>query len=192
MYRRVDRRFHESHADVFLDHANRSKIAFEMQRQWRRVSKLILSERKKKKTKDPAREKESERKRDEHERLERLAFKGEHHGTRLSGHVRPTIQLSQDIWTARRVSGFVFFGAFNDTLRGPTELHKRLADPHRRISFACKIDPMVEYSFHCESNVKPKTFNLRTNTSRIFQRLHASLPRLNCKSLIVVRTFEKN
>lgn len=165
-----------------------------MQRQWRKVSKLILSEREgKKKIKDPAQEKESERKRNEHERLERLAFKGEHHGTRLSGHVRPTIQLSQDIWTARRVSGFVFFGAFNDTLRGPTELHKRLADPHGRISLACKIDPKVEYSFYFESNppVKPKTFNVRTNTGRIFPRLHASLLRLIIATRRRFRTFEK-
>lgn len=52
-------------------------------------------------------------------------FKGEHRGgSRLSAHVRPTIQLSRDIWTARRVSGFVFFGAFNDTLHGPPELHE--------------------------------------------------------------------
>lgn len=58
-------------------------------------------------------------------------FKGEHRGPRLSGHVRPTIQLSRDIWTARRVSGFVFFEAFNDTLHGPPELHESV-DPHAR------------------------------------------------------------
>lgn len=103
-----------------------------MQRQRRKVLGLILSARrgaKREKMKDPARKKKRE-KRNEHERLERPAFKGEHHSTRLSGHVRPTIQLSQDIWTARRVSGFVFFGAFKDTLHGPPELHERLVDLH--------------------------------------------------------------
>lgn len=52
--------------------------------------------------------------------------------TRLSGHVQPTIQLSRDIWAARRVSGFVFFEAFNDTLHGPPELYESLPSIHAR------------------------------------------------------------
>lgn len=62
----------------------------------------------------------------------------EHRGTRLSGHVRPTIQLSQDIWAARRVSGFVFFEAFNDTLRGLPELHEPSSIYTRGYNFLLK------------------------------------------------------
>lgn len=83
----------------FLD-VNCSKIAFDL---WNAVSMEESSrtnpecKNEQKKTKDLVREWEREkqkRKRNEHEQLERPAFKGEHHSMRLSSHVRPTIQLA--------------------------------------------------------------------------------------------------
>lgn len=51
----------------------------------------------------------------------------------------------------------MFFGAFNDTLRGPAVLHKRLVDLHGRVSFACKTDPKGRRQFEPNPRVKAKS-----------------------------------